>query len=157
MNDVAPTEMNDAFAGGCLCGAVRYRCQVVKLSVYCCHCRDCQKRSGGAFAEWAVVARDSFIVEDGAPVALRHGATVFWSCPNCGVRLWAEQVEQSDIVYLAAGALCDTSHLLPVAHIWTKSAQPWIRFNDDATLYQEQPADFRVFITQDAKLRSRQN
>src|SRR5439155_7686682 len=36
--------------GGCACGAVRYRLTAEPLIVHACHCRDCQRLSGGAFA-----------------------------------------------------------------------------------------------------------
>jgi len=36
--------------GGCLCGAVRYTAQADPTSATVCHCRDCQKFTGSAFA-----------------------------------------------------------------------------------------------------------
>jgi hypothetical protein len=38
-----------SFAGGCFCGAVRYRMTCPPMFVHCCHCRDCQKQTGSAF------------------------------------------------------------------------------------------------------------
>jgi hypothetical protein len=36
--------------GGCLCGAVRYTAETDPTSATVCHCRDCQKFTGSAFA-----------------------------------------------------------------------------------------------------------
>src|SRR6516165_2312193 len=36
--------------GGCLCGAVRYTSNSAPEFVGVCHCRDCQKYTGSAFA-----------------------------------------------------------------------------------------------------------
>ncbi|MGH7052276.1 MAG: GFA family protein, partial [Stellaceae bacterium] len=36
--------------GGCVCGAVRYRLTAAPLIVHACHCRDCQRLTGAAFA-----------------------------------------------------------------------------------------------------------
>ena len=36
--------------GGCLCGDVRYRVSAKPMFVHCCHCLDCQRLSGSAFA-----------------------------------------------------------------------------------------------------------
>ena len=36
--------------GGCLCGEVRYNANVEPAFIGLCHCRNCQKESGSAFA-----------------------------------------------------------------------------------------------------------
>jgi len=41
--------MATRFTGGCLCGRVRYECSADPLFMGHCHCRDCQKASGGAY------------------------------------------------------------------------------------------------------------
>ena len=41
--------MATRFTGGCLCGGVRYECSADPLFMGNCHCRDCQKASGGAY------------------------------------------------------------------------------------------------------------
>ena len=35
-------------SGGCLCGAIRYTVSVPITELRACHCRDCQKSTGGA-------------------------------------------------------------------------------------------------------------
>ena len=42
--------------GGCLCGAVRYTAEADTAGAGVCHCRDCQKFTGSAFAT-VVMAR----------------------------------------------------------------------------------------------------
>lgn len=39
-----------AITGGCYCTAVRYRLRTSPLFCYACHCTDCQKATGSAFA-----------------------------------------------------------------------------------------------------------
>ena len=39
--------MADAMTGGCACGAVRYTVQVHNDEAYLCHCRMCQRATGG--------------------------------------------------------------------------------------------------------------
>ena len=41
--------MATRFTGGCLCGAVRYECSADPFFMGNCHCRDCQRSSGGAY------------------------------------------------------------------------------------------------------------
>ena len=38
-------------------------------------------------------------------------------------------------------ALDDTSWLRPVAHIWTRSAQPWVQLPADAVKFETQPPE----------------
>jgi len=41
--------MATRFTGACLCGRVRYECSADPIFMGNCHCRDCQKSSGGAY------------------------------------------------------------------------------------------------------------
>ena len=36
--------------GGCACGALRYRMTAEPMFVHCCHCLNCQRQTGSAFA-----------------------------------------------------------------------------------------------------------
>ena len=46
--------------GQCLCGAVTYEVEMPEKSIYegLCHCKDCQRYTGTAFASSVMVARD---------------------------------------------------------------------------------------------------
>ena len=57
--------------GGCLCGAVRFhfdRAAVVGSNH--CHCRDCQRATGSAFATFCVVPDAAFELERGREVTI---------------------------------------------------------------------------------------
>ena len=49
-------------------------------------------------------------------------------------------VKFPDMVIVRPGTLDDTSWLRPVAHIWTRSAQPWIEFPKGVAQFEMQPA-----------------
>ncbi len=134
------------YPGGCVCGAVRYRLTAEPLTLYACHCTDCQKRSGSAFGLSMWVLREALELTQGEParhdLALdggrRSNARV---CPRCATRLWSEPARRPEHAVLRPGTLDDTSWLKPVAHIWTRSAQPWFRFAPGVTTYDTQPPD----------------
>ena len=50
--------MSKTFTGGCACGAIRYACDGEPVYMGKCHCRDCQRATGGAFFP-AVVVKDT--------------------------------------------------------------------------------------------------
>ena len=53
--------------GGCQCGAVRYAIAAAPLTVYACHCTDCQRQSGSAFALSLIAPRDAVRITEGTP------------------------------------------------------------------------------------------
>ena len=54
--------------GGCQCGAVRYRLKASPLTVYNCHCKDCQRFSGAAWSMSMIVRDEDFEVLSGQTV-----------------------------------------------------------------------------------------
>lgn len=136
-------------AGGCQCGAVRYELAAEPITLYACHCRDCQRQTGSAFALSLVVPRAALRIVEGAPKAWeRPGAhtasgtpasCVF--CAECGSRLYNLPSLAPDLAVLKPGTLDDTSWLEPVGHIWTQSAQPWVEIPPHLVNYPEQAAD----------------
>jgi hypothetical protein len=135
--------------GGCQCGAVRYELAAEPITLYACHCRDCQRQTGSAFALSLVVPRAALGIVKGAPRAWeRPGAhtasgtpasCVF--CAECGSRLYNLPSRAPDLAVLKPGSLDDTSWLEPVGHVWTQSAQPWVIFDEGTLLYEAQPPD----------------
>ena len=39
--------MNNPYTGGCACGAIRYECNAEPMFSWICHCRECQRATGG--------------------------------------------------------------------------------------------------------------
>ncbi len=47
--------MKIPFTGGCACRAILYECTAEPLEMFRCHCRDCQRASGGGACNYVVV------------------------------------------------------------------------------------------------------
>lgn len=131
-------------AGGCLCGALRYEVRGEPLAVCACHCTDCRRRSGSAFGLTLFAAREQVALVRGQ--AAHHdyaGADGRrWRgacCGTCATRLWSESPRKPEVLFLAAGTLDDTAGLSPVAHVWTRSAQPWVAIPDGVLAFETQP------------------
>src|SRR5690349_11055272 len=87
------------FTGGCVCGAVRYECAGRPLAMFNCHCRTCQKVTGGAYTPVVLLSSKAFKVTQGA---LRYHFTERLNgskhkrgfCAECGSRITGAEEEQ---------------------------------------------------------------
>jgi hypothetical protein len=134
--------------GGCSCGAIRYEIASFPLLLYTCNCTNCQRASGSAFALNMPVFAKDFHIRQGEPKPWRHisptgVAVISWFCGDCGGRLHGDRAGRAEIVNLRAGTLDDTSWLVPVAHMFMKSAQPWVLPAAGAECHEIGPDDFQ--------------
>jgi hypothetical protein len=123
--------MDEILEGGCQCGNVRYRIAGAPLTLYACHCTDCQKQSASAFGLSVWVKRSDLEILSGEPLFWKRptdsgNTTHCASCPNCGSRLYHAPSDDPGIYSLKGGSLDDISSLSPVGHIWTLSKLPWV-------------------------------
>ena len=80
-------------SGGCQCGAIRYEITGSPAAVYACHCTECQRQSGSAFAMAAVIPQQHFRITKGNPKMFARKTSPSktmecWFCPDCGTRLY---------------------------------------------------------------------
>jgi len=129
--------------GGCLCGGVRYSATGDPAFVGVCHCRDCQKFSGAAFAVVVGVAKSALSVQgtlttytkpgdSGQPIHRRF-------CPNCGASVMDEADAMPGVVMLAAGTLDDPGWVQPRMQIYCDSAQPWVELGGEMQRFAKMP------------------
>ena len=128
--------------GGCMCGAVRYRAEGPPLVVHCCHCTECQRQNGSAFAVNALIESTRIELVAGAtvaghmPAASGKGQTVH-RCAACGVTLWSHYPDGGDaIAFLRVGTLDDATACPPDIHIFTRSRQKWVLLPAGATAFE---------------------
>ena len=80
--------------GGCACGEVRYRLTSEPLVVHCCHCLNCQRQTGSAFAINLVIETDRVELLAGEPQAVdvARGSSSkqrIFRCPTCQVAVFS--------------------------------------------------------------------
>jgi hypothetical protein len=129
--------------GGCACGAIRYRLTKTPMIVHACHCRDCQKQSGGALAVNLWIERE-FVEPSGAePVAfpVPPGGSgkphdVF-HCATCGTALWSKyHAAPGDTLLVRGGTLDDPAAVAPDVNIFTRRKAPWLELPSDAKVFE---------------------
>ncbi|MEM1255164.1 MAG: GFA family protein [Cyanobacteria bacterium P01_H01_bin.21] len=132
------------YTGGCQCGQIRYELQAEPLTLYVCHCTDCQHQSSSAFGMSMPLPRESVKLTKGTPKQWSRpsasGRTVAcFFCSNCGTRLFHQPSRNDKITNIKPGTLDDTSWLEPAAHLWTASAQSWVSLSDNMLSIPQQP------------------
>lgn len=115
--------------GGCLCGAVRYTSDAAPVYQLMCHCRDCQRVSGGPYAPIVFLPEASLDVK--GPVSYfeskgASGKTIARGfCPECGSHLFGRLERLPGLLSIRAGTLDDPSLFKPTLHIHASQAAPW--------------------------------
>ncbi len=130
-------------AGGCACGALRYRLHGPPLIVHACHCCDCQRITGSAFVINLWIERER--VESSSPeprsFALTGGSgkthEVFF-CGACGTYVWSRyRGAPGDTRFVRGGTLDDPSAVRPDVHIFTRSKLPWLSLPSDVPAFPD--------------------
>ncbi|MEQ8750708.1 MAG: GFA family protein, partial [Amphiplicatus sp.] len=70
--------------GGCRCGAVRFTARGAPLLVVNCHCSDCRKATGAAFATFVDYPRDAVTFERQAESYASSPGAERLFCMRCG-------------------------------------------------------------------------
>lgn len=127
--------------GGCACGAVRYRLASPPMFVHCCHCRDCQRQTGGAFVLNALIETDRIAVLAGEvhPVAVPTDSGRphrIFRCPACQTALWSEYGGVAKLRFVRVGTLDDPAALPPDVHIYVRSKLPWVALPEGVPAFE---------------------
>ncbi len=131
-------------AGGCQCGRVRYRVTGEPREAYLCHCRMCQRATGGVSIAFANFKQADIVWEHepdwyaSSPIAERP------FCSRCGTPLGFRFVEGSDNMDLTVGSFDDPSGFRPKHHFGAESLhEAWI---DTGGLPRYKTTDYDVLV-----------
>ncbi|MFJ4348560.1 GFA family protein [Pseudomonas sp. NPDC089401] len=102
--------MTDIYQGSCLCGAVRFELLTAPKAVSHCHCSQCRKGHGAAFASYGSVPREALRMLSGAEVVSGYASSesvLREFCSRCGSSLfWSRsRGAYADWISIALGTL----------------------------------------------------
>ena len=131
------------FTGGCACGAIRYESSSGPVLTFNCHCLDCQKAGGSAYASCLMVPASDFRLT-GEPkyytVTANSGYPIARGfCSECGSHVLAEMPYKARIIIIHAGSLDDPSWHRPAVDIFASRAQPWDHMDPDLPKFPQLP------------------
>ena len=110
--------------GGCQCGAVRYSLYAEPTNPHVCHCRMCQKASGGYFGAFAGVPLADFAWEKGTPGVFKSSELAERGfCRHCGTPLSFRYVDK-DRISVSLGSLDDPAAWRRLGSTASRAASP---------------------------------
>ena len=130
-----------SLAGSCTCGAVKYRLTAQPMFVNCCHCLECQRQTGGAFAINAIIEASRVKVTRGKPKATpvptgSGRAHDIYRCSSCKVALWSDYGRRRNLLFVRVSTLERPHRITPGAHIFTRSKVPWVQLPRDVPAFE---------------------
>jgi hypothetical protein len=120
--------------GSCLCGSVRFEISGRLGPVGYCHCSQCRKASGSAFAANASVRRNHLSFRSGEEKIREYESSpgkyrAF--CSACGSPLYSRTEQDPESRRIRLGTLDSDPGRRPMAHVFVASKAPWHEITDD--------------------------
>lgn len=114
----------------CRCGALRVICQGEPVRVSVCHCLECQKRSGSAFAAQARWPHDKVTIEGKAKtwerIADSGNRATYRFCPNCGSTIAYVIERWPGVTAVPVGAFADPAFPSPKFSVYEHRRHNWV-------------------------------
>ena len=120
----------------CRCGQLKAEVTGDPVRVSVCHCLDCKKRSGSAFAVQARWPEEQFRVEGVSKSWAHHADSghriTHHFCPECGSTVHFRIEGKFDgMVAIPAGAFDDPYFLEPRFSVWEERKHDWVEIVGD--------------------------
>ena len=120
----------------CRCGQLKATATGEPVRVSVCHCLNCKKRSGSAFAVQARWPADQVTIEGQSKthvmVADSGNSATFHFCPDCGSDVYYENSGKFDgLIAIPLGAFDDPNFGSPEYSVWEQRKQDWVEIVGD--------------------------
>lgn len=121
---------DEPFAGGCLCGKVRYVAGGTPQTPHWCHCGMCRRATGAPAAAFANFPIAEWRVTSGAPATYESSPGIHRGfCRDCGGALFT-RADGDALISVLIGSLDAPQRLPPAYHIHDESRVPWLTIAD---------------------------
>jgi hypothetical protein len=118
----------------CSCGRVRLTTRGEPVRVSVCHCLECQKRTGSAFAAQARFLLENVEFAGAAPTTYTRkgesGSTMTQRfCSYCGATVWYALDSEPDRIAVPIGAFADPQFPQPRFSVYESRKHDWVELN----------------------------
>lgn len=114
----------------CRCGQLSAVCMGEPVRVSVCHCYDCQRRSGSAFAVQARFPADAVTINGEHKVYDHVGdsgsSASFHFCPTCATTLWYHARPHRELFAIPVGCFADRDFPAPHYSVWEGRKHGWV-------------------------------
>ena len=128
------------YQGSCLCGTIKFTLSADIKDIVYCHCSQCRKAQGSAFATNANVGQDSFNFISGednlSAYDYSEEQTKFF-CKTCGSPIMSKNTNNPDTVRIRLGTIESDITERPSAHIFVSSKANWEEIAGSIPQYEE--------------------
>ena len=127
------------YTGGCFCGAVKFEITSAINNIVFCHCSECRKLQGSAFATNGVVESKSFKLLKGNNDLTEHKLSdtqTRYFCKHCGSPIKSENTSVPNKVRVRLGTIDGDILENLQAHIFVSSKANWDEICDQVPQYE---------------------
>ena len=125
----------------CHCGQSRAITSGEPGSVYVCHCKACQRRTGAVIHNGSRWLKSQVRIEGEHKIYGRiadSGFEIrFHFCPNCGSSVFWEGDRSPTTCGIAVGCFADPNFPTPTSSGWEESMHPWLGLPPDTARFRQ--------------------
>ena len=130
--------------GGCLCGNIRYEIEGEPFRMVNCHCDDCRKVTGSAYATNLFFQEDQITLLQGTPKRFEHvadsGNSMFKEfCDTCGSQVFGGGAMRPGVKIVKVGSIDDASFVEPTANLYISHALTCTHVDEDLDNFEQMP------------------
>ena len=132
--------MDQERAGGCQCGAVRYKASGPPAMAAICHCAMCRRANAAPAVAWVMFQESRVVFTKGSPTIYASSAEARRGfCPRCGTQISFTADYIPGLIDITVGSLDHPEAVAPALHYWDSKRLPWVRFADGLPRFPEFP------------------
>ncbi len=128
------------YTAQCLCGGITFRIDGELEPIQICHCSQCRRAQGSAFAANIPVKESAVHFDSGTELMAEYEATpgkrrVF--CKRCGSPLYSARSSLPGVLRIRAGLIAEPLNVRPLFHAYVDSKANWYDIRDDVPQFPD--------------------
>ena len=128
------------YSGSCLCKGIQFEIEGKLEPIQICHCEQCRKAQGSAFAANIPVKEAHFHLISGAELLTSFESSKGKHrhfCRHCGSPIYSRTDQLPGVIRIRYGTLNNDIDTQPVAHFYVDSKANWFQINDNLPIFKE--------------------